>query len=207
MIKGVTLSLLTLIITGTSSSFQKSHSIYGSDNIIFLQKGAENQMVNLFVSHGHCITPFAGKVTGLEILARPTKDDGNPLEEMKMFFEIDPKTFTVYAGEEFTSTIKTPGLFIGENDERLTFRSTTIYTLGVDWYHVKGTFSIRGIEREVSLYVSGIRNSNGKSPEFLVIEGRFNLMDWGIDYDKIVNNHFSANPDRWMHLNMKVKMG
>ena len=77
---------------------------------------------------------------------------------MKISFEIDPNSFNVCSGDYLTSRIKTPGLFIGENEEKITFRSTEIYTMGIDWYQVKGKLSIKGVEKNVKLFATGIRD-------------------------------------------------
>lgn len=50
---------------------------------------------------------------------------------MNISFKIDSNTLNVFAGEELTGKIKTPGLFIGTDDEKNTFRSTNFYTIGI----------------------------------------------------------------------------
>jgi hypothetical protein len=43
-------------------------------------------------------------------------------------------------------------------------------------------------------------------PSALVIESGVNLLDWGIDYDKIVKGKLSDRSTQWMHFNMTIKM-
>ena len=167
---------------------------------------SRNQTVNLFVTHGHCSTPFGGIVSSFELTTSESGDLGNPLENMQLSFAIDPKTFKACAGDELTASVKTPGVFINDKNEKLTFRSTQVYTMGVDWYQVNGVLSIKGEEREVQLFVTGIRESNQAAPTALVLQGRLNLFDWGIDYDRMVNGN-NMNRTQWMFLNMKIDLG
>ena len=76
-----------------------------------LKKVDTKQTINMFVTHGHCSTPFAGKVDDLKVDYTKRHDLGNPLEGMKISFNIDPNTFNVCRGNDLTSRIKTPGLF------------------------------------------------------------------------------------------------
>ena len=125
---------------------------------------------------------------------------------MNISFEIDPNSFNVCAGDDLTARIKSPGLFIGENDEKITFRSTEVYTMGIDWYQVNGKMSIKGVEKDVKLFVTGIRDPKEVMASLLVLEGQMNLFDWGIDYDKIVNGKSDTVPTKWMYINMKIEM-
>ena len=172
----------------------------------FLPNKKQDQTVNLFVTHGHCSTPFGGIVDDLKVDVPMRVDKGNPLEDMAISFEIDPHTFHVCAGEELTAKIKTPGLFIGENNEKITFRSTNVYTMGIDWYQVNGKMSIKGIEKDVKFFVTGIRDPKQSMSSSLVLEGQMNLLDWGIDYDKIVNGKSDPIPTKWMYINMIIDL-
>lgn len=166
-------------------------------------------MVNLFVTHGHCSTPFGGVVSDLNVTAAERYDLGNPLEGMQISFSIDPNTFNVCRAEELTAKIKTPGLFISEDNEMISFYSTDVYTMGVDWYQVNGKMSIKGVERDVKLFVSGIRNPQESKTTTLILQGQVDLFDWGIDYDKIVNGqseNIVANPSKWMYINMRIDL-
>ncbi len=162
------------------------------------------QTINMFVTHGHCSTAFAGKLDRLTVdFGELRNDGGNPVENMKMSFEINPNTFNVCAGDELTAKIKTPGLFIGKENENITFRSTDVYTMGLDWYQVNGKLSIKGVERSVKFFVTGIRDPKESRPNAMVLEGQFDLQDWGIDYDKIVNGKPAIVPTKMVHLNMR----
>lgn len=165
-----------------------------------------NQTVNLFVSHGHCSLPFGGIVNDLKITTSQRDDQGNPLEGMKISFAIDPSSFNSCVGEEYTAQVKTPGLFFSERHQKITFQSTHVYTKGVDWYQVNGTMSIKGVEREVTFFATGIRNPKDIMPSSLVLEGQMNLFDFEIDYEKIVNNNSREITTKWMHINMKIDM-
>ncbi|OIQ26998.1 MAG: hypothetical protein BM564_13545 [Bacteroidetes bacterium MedPE-SWsnd-G2] len=162
------------------------------------------QNVNFFVTHGHCSTPFSGQVENLKLKAPHKNDLSNPLENMTLDFEIDPNTFSVCKAEELTERIKTPGLFITETNEKFVFRSTNVYTMGIDWYQVNGKLSIKGVEKDVKFFVTGIRNENEINTNTLVLQGQFNLLDWGIDYDKIVSGESDPVPTKWMYINMKI---
>jgi len=205
-IKAITLTILIVatltLITGFTYCSTPNDSI---DTPLEVRK-VEPQTMNMFVSHGHCVTPFTGKVNNLTIDLSPQKGLGNPLENMKLFFDIDPNTFFVCAEDDLTKRIKTPGLFIDKNNDKIIFKTTQLYTVGIDWYQLNGTLSIKGIEHEVQFYISGIRNGKENWPSALVLEGQINLNDWGIDYDKIVNNESKDETNKWMHFNMKIPM-
>ena len=166
----------------------------------------KNQTINMFVTHGHCSTPFSGKVDELTLELEKRTDKGNSLENMKIAFEVDPNTFNVCSGKELTERIKTPGLFIGENEEKITFRTTTVYTVGLDWYQLNGYLSIKGVERNVKLFATEIREGNESQPTSIVLEGQLDLLDWGIDYDLIVNGKSDSIPTKWLYLNMRFQV-
>ena len=166
----------------------------------------EKLQANMFVTHGHCSTPFIGDVNNLKVAFESRNDKGNPLENMKISFDIDPKTFNVCASKELTQQIKTKGLFIDDRDSPITFRTEQVFTMGMDWCQVNGVFSIKRIEKKVNFFVTGIRNSNETEPTSLVLEGRLNLFDWGIDYNKIVGLDAQLDPSKWMHINMQFSV-
>lgn len=205
-VKITVLSFAALAAIVLVSAFTKSPSFSPEFKVDVVQECEQNQTINLFVTHGHCSTPFGGIVDSLKIITQIPQDQGNPLESMKISFQIDPESFNVCVNDDLTARIKTPGLFIGEQNEKITFRSTNVYSMGVDWYQVNGKMSINGVEKDVKFFVTGIRDSKDSMPSSLVLEGQVNLLDWGIDYDKIVNGESDAVPTKWMHLNMKVKM-
>jgi polyisoprenoid-binding protein YceI len=162
------------------------------------------QTMNLFVTHGHCSTPFTGQIENLELITTVRTDQGNPLENMKLNFEINPNTFVTCFQKDLTERIKRPGLFINEKNENIKFRSTNVYTMGLDWYQINGVMSIKGVENEVKLFATGIRRPKESLATTLVIEGQLDLLDWGIDYDKIVNGESNTVPTKWMHFNMQI---
>lgn len=205
-IKNVVLPLVVLIVLIVVSSFTMSTSVFQNNEGVKVVKNKEKHTINLFVTHGHCSTPFAGVVDDLKVSAPLRNDLGNPLEDMKISFEINPNSFTVCAGDDLTARIKTPGLFIGENDEKIIFKTTEVYTMGRDWYQVNGMMSIKGIEKEVTFFVTGIRDPKESRTSLLVLEGQMNLFDWGIDYDKIVNGKTDTVPTKWMYINLKIEM-
>ena len=205
-IKNIVLSLVVFAIIIVASGFTISTSDSQKNEDIKVVKNNKKQTINLFVTHGHCSTPFTGIVDNLKVSAPIRNDLGNTLEDMKISFEINPNSFNVCAGEDLTARIKTPGLFIGENDEKITFRTTEVYTMGLDWYQLNGKMSIKGIEKGVKLLVTGIRDPKETRTSTLVLEGQINLFDWGIDYDKIVNGNSDTIPTKWMYFNMKIEM-
>ena len=204
--RNIVLSLTLLVILLVSSGYSRSTTtIQNNENVTGLEN-KQNQTINLFVTHGHCSTPFAGIVNDLKVTLQPRTDLGNPLEDLKISFEVDPNSFNVCAGDDLTSRIKTPGLFIGKNNEKITFRTTDVYTMGLDWYQINGKMSIKGIEKDVKLFATGIRDPKDTMSSLLVLEGQMNLFDWGIDYDKIVNGKSDSVPTKLMHINMKIKI-
>lgn len=205
-IKNIVLSVVVLVLIVAFSSYTKSTTTSEKNEEIHVLENKQNQTINMFVTHGHCSTPFAGVVDNLTVSAPIRTDLGNPLEDMKISFDVDPTTFIVCAGDDLTARIKTPGLFIGEQQNKITFRTTNVFTMGVDWYQVNGVLSIKGIEKEVKLFVTGIRDPKDAMSSSLVLEGQVNLFDWGIDYDKIVSGTSDGVPTKWMHLNMKINM-
>ena len=205
-IKNVALSLIVLTIIIVASGFTISPSVFKNNTTVMVAENKQKQTLNLFVTHGHCSTPFTGIVDNLKVNAPIRNDLGNPLEDMKISFEVNPNSFNVCAGDDLTAKIKTPGLFIGKNDEKIIFKTTEIYTMGIDWYQVNGKMSIKGIEKDVTLFATGIRKPKETNTRLLVLEGQINLFDWGIDYDKIVNGKTEINPTKWMYINMKIEM-
>lgn len=205
-IKNIVWSLVVLVIIVVSSGYAKSTSTSQKIEDTLVLEKKEIQIINLFVTHGHCSTPFMGIVDNLKVYAPKRIDLGNPLEDMAISFEVDPNSFNVCSGDDLTARIKTPGLFISDNNEKITFRSTTVYTMGLDWYQVNGKISIKGIEKDVKLFATGIREPQDAMASTLVLEGQMNLLDWGIDYDKIVNGKSDTVPTKWMYINMTIKL-
>lgn len=205
-IRTLVLLLAVLVMLIALSAAAKSTTVFQEKDTVFVIENKQNQTVNLFVSHGHCSTPFGAVVDNLRLSAPVRNDLGNPLEGMRISFEIDPNSFNVCAGDDLTARIKTTGLFIGENEEKITFRSTDVYTMGIDWYQVNGKLSIKGVEKGVKLFVTGIRDPKDTMASALVLEGQMNLFDWGIDYDKIVSGKSETVPTQWMHINMKIEI-
>jgi polyisoprenoid-binding protein YceI len=204
--KFIVLLLVVLATVVVVSSFAKSTSVSSKKDVVLDLKKKENQTINMFVTHGHCSTPFSGIVNDLQVVITPRLDLGNPLEAMTISFEIDPNSFKVCKGDALTERIKTPGLFIGKPDEKMTFRTTNVYTMGLDWYQVNGFLSIKGIEKEVKLFVTGIRNPKDSMASSLVLQGQMNLLDWGIDYDLIVTGTSVDVPTKWLYLQMTIDL-
>lgn len=204
--KIIIVSIAVFLFAVVTSGYTLRNSNNQKSETLTVVDKKQSQTINLFVTHGHCSTPFGGNVGNLKINAPKRDDLGNPLENMRISFEVDPNSFNVCAGEELTARIKTPGLFIGENNEKIIFRSTNVYTMGIDWYQVNGKMTIKGVEREVKLFVTGIRDSKEEMASSLVLEGRMDLYDWGIDYDLIVNGESDDVPNKWMFINMKIDL-
>lgn len=205
-IKIILVSLVVLIISVIGSGYAVSNSSNQNSEAFPVLDEKQNQTINLFVTHGHCSTPFGGIVNNLKVSIPERYDLGNPLENMMISFEVNPNSFNVCVGDDLTAKIKTPGLFIGENNEKITFRSTNVYTMGLDWYQVNGKISIKGIERDVKLFVTGIRDPKDAMASSLVLQGQMNLFDWGIDYEKIVNGKSDSVPTKWLYINMKIDL-
>ena len=205
-IKNIILPSIILICVITVSGYTKSSLNYKNNEAPKVIEAKDNQTINLFVTHGHCSTPFGGLVDNLKINTMLREDLGNPLENMEISFEVDPNSFNVCASEDLTEKIKTPGLFVSDNNEKIIFWSTQVYTMGIDWYQVNGKMLIKGVENDVKFFITGIRDANEIMPSTLVLEGQINLFDWGIDYDKIVNGKSDAIPNKLMYINMKIKM-
>ena len=165
-----------------------------------------NQSINLFVSHGHCVLPFTGKITNLQLDLPQRNDQGNPMEGMNISFNINPNTFNVCSDDKLTNRVKTPGLFISKNQDDITFRSKDVYTMGLDWYQVNGILSIKGVEHKMKFLVTGIRKPEEQMANTLIFEGQVNLEDWDIDYDLIVNGKSNSSRTKWMHLNMQLEI-
>jgi polyisoprenoid-binding protein YceI len=203
-LKNIGLSLAALAIVAIVSGYTFSTSNNGKSNDFSVINPAKNHIMNMFVTHGHCSTPFTGNVQNLNVSFEKREDKGNPIEGMKLSFEVDPNTFNVCSGDDLTARIKTPGLFINDKKENITFRSKNIYTMGIDWYQVNGIMTIKGIEHDVKFFVTGIRDPKASMSSVLILEGQIDLLDWGIDYDLIVNGKSDPHPTKWMHMNMKI---
>ena len=205
-VKYIGVSLVVLLIIVVASGYTKNNSACQENEELTLLDKKENQTINMFITHGHCSTPFGGVVDNLKVIVPKRDDLGNPLENMKISFEVDPNSFNVCSGEELTAKIKTPGVFIGENNEKMTFITEEVYTMGVDWYQVNGKVSIKGIEKDVKLFATGIRNPKESMSSVLILEGQLDLFDWGIDYDKIVNGKEDSVPTKLLYFNMKIDL-
>ena len=197
--------LLTVILI---SGYTKSTSTDIPKEKNEVMETIENKTINMFVTHGHCSTPFSGVVEDLKVDIPARLDAGNPLENMSVSFEVNPNSFAVCRKDaaELTKRIKTKGVFIGDNNEKIIFRTTNVYVMGVDWYQINGKMSIKGVEREVKFFATGIRNSYDSMSSELVLQGQVNLLDWGIDYDKLVNGQSSDISTKWLYLNMKINL-
>ena len=136
----------------------------------------QNQRINMFVTHGHCSLPFSGKVDNLQIDLVERNDQGNPLENMTISFEIDPNSFNACSGGDNTSSIKTPGLFMDDQHKEMRFRSTNVYTMGIDWYQINGVLSIKGVEQDVKFFATGIREPDDTKTKVVTLEGQANLL-------------------------------
>jgi len=199
--------LLSVVVLSTiivASGFTKDSFVSQKTEIAI--KEVLPQSINMFVTHGHCSLPFSGKVDDLKVDYTKRYDKGNSLEDMKISFNIDPNTFNVCRGDDLTSLIKTPGLFINEDNDKIIFRTTNVYTMGLDWYQINGQLSIKGEERPVKFFATGIRNQKEFMTTLMILEGQIDLADWGIDYDKIVSGKSNSIPTKWLHLNMKFEV-
>jgi hypothetical protein len=78
--------------------------------------------------------------------------------------------------------------------------------MGLDWYQINGKLSIKGVERNVKFFATGIRDPKVLNPTSIVLEGQIDLMGWGIDYDKIVHGKSEPIATKWMHLNMRFRV-
>ncbi|GFD72510.1 hypothetical protein HER15_08250 [Tenacibaculum mesophilum] len=58
----------------------------------------------------------------------------------------------------------------------------------------------------MKFFTTGIRNAYESMSSELVLQGQVNLLDWGIDYDKLVNGQSSDVPTKWLYLNMKIEL-
>jgi len=165
---------------------------------------ATNKTVNMFVSHGHCSTPFAGKFSQLEVQVPELNNQSNPLENLKLRFELDPSTFTVCNNKKQTENVTTPGLFQYSKGNPISFTSTRIFTRGLDWYEIIGNLTIKGVTKEVSFYATGIREVHKTMSDMLILEGQMDLMDWGIDYDLITTGSSNPVPTKAFHINFRI---
>jgi polyisoprenoid-binding protein YceI len=205
-IKIIVLSLFVFSIIVPASGLTQCVSTCQKTQVKSALKVKQNPNINMSVSHGHCSLPFAGIVDNLNIITTEREGQGNPLEGMSISFDINPNSFNVCANDGLTERIKTPGLFLGDNNEKITFTSTDVYTMGLDWYQVNGQFSIKGVTKDVKFFVTGIRDPKETMPTSLVLKGELNLFDWGIDFDKIVNGKSDPVPTKTLYINMQIEM-
>ena len=202
-------SSIVILVLILLSGCDVNESVNLDNNVskeVDLKEDKSKQTVNLFVTHGHCSTTFTGTVDNLEVYAPLRIDRGNPLENLKLSFEIDPNSFIACSGDEVTERVRTQGLFVNKKNEKITFHSSEIYTMGLDWYQINGKMSIKGIENDVKLFATGIRQPSNSHSDLLILESKLDLLDWGIDYDKILRGESDPVPTKWMHLNMKIEL-
>lgn len=205
--KSLLLGVLLLTVVFISGYATKT-SVPAAKEKTEVEKIEKNKTINMFVTHGHCSTPFGGIVDDLKVDIPVRMDTGNPLENMRISFEVDPNSFKACRGDvaDLTKRVKTKGVFISDNNEKIRFKTTNVYVMGVDWYQINGVMSIKGVEKEVKFFATGIRNSYESMSSELVLQGQVNLLDWGIDYDKLVNGQSSDVPTKWLYLNMKIEL-
>jgi polyisoprenoid-binding protein YceI len=205
---GLSIVVLTtvIVVSGFAASTSSSPSCKKAE-VTPVNEVTQKQTMNMFVSHGHCSLPFAGTVENFKVdFGSERTDGGNPLENMKLSFDIDPNSFKACREDHLTARVKTPGLFMDNKDDRITFTSTNVWTMGVDWYQINGKMTIKGVEKDVKFFATGVRDPKNKMPDFIVLEAQFDLLDWGIDYDKIVNGKSDPHPTKWMFMNMTFEM-
>lgn len=205
-VKIIALPTLVLAVFAGVTAFTKSKETTSAKepNKVLLIKN--NQPINLFVSHGHCNTPYGGVVDNLLITAPKPTDNGNPLENMQVSFEIRSKSFKQCVSDKSSQNHQSAAVFLGEGNNQITFKSTSVKTIGLDWYEINGKMSIKGVSKDVTLNASGVRKGVSLMPSALVIESGVNLLDWGIDYDKIVKGKSSDRTYQWMQFNMTINM-
>ncbi len=191
-----TIIALTLLL----SAFTYSPTIETTPNWI-----ASGDSVNLLVSHGHCSTPFSGKLNRLDVSLPVVNNHSNPLENLKLAFSIDPTSFTSCSSDEITKRITTPGLFMSGFNDDITFTSTRMFTRGIDWYEIIGDLTIKGVTQEVSFFATGIRNPQDQMASILTLEAQMDLHDFGIDYDRQTTGSSNEVPTRWMYMNFKIE--
>lgn len=169
------------------------------------EKKSSSQLVNLAVSHGHCSSKFSAQVENFNLELFPRIDVGNPLEDMKISFDINPNTFNACNDSSLTKKLKSPDFFMNKEEDKIKFETTSTYTMGIDWYQINGKLSIKGIEHNVTFYATGIRGENEIWPTELVIQGQVYLLDWGIDFDLFLFGT-AQSPTSWLHLNMVIDL-
>ncbi|CAL2102544.1 YceI domain-containing protein [Tenacibaculum sp. 190130A14a] len=190
------------LVSGYATKSSKTSNKKAEKKVVVKSK----KMIHMFVTHGHCSTPFEGVIENMNVYTPMLQYEENSLGNMKISFEANPNTFHVNRAEELTPRVQTPGLFIGINNENITFKSTNVYRMGVDWYQVNGKMTIKGEEREVKLFATSIRGSYDSGVSSMVLQGRVNLFDWGIDYDKLVNGKSEDIATKWLFLHLKVDL-
>ena len=105
-IKIIALSVIAFSTIVVATGFTKRTSSCQKSEVTSVLETKQNQTINMFVTHGHCSTPFGGVVENLKVVTTKREDLGNPLEGMKISFDIDPNSFNVCAGDELTARIK-----------------------------------------------------------------------------------------------------
>ena len=88
--KFILLPVIFLIAVAFVKTPAKSRTRGQESEVVVLHSQNGDQAINLFVTHGHCSTPFGGMVNRLQVTTRVRDDLGNPLEAMEILFEIDP---------------------------------------------------------------------------------------------------------------------
>lgn len=206
----VLLSIIGLIAVSTSCGVENSNASESKESEEFSEAmefpSVKNGTINLFVTHGHCSTPFTGKIIDFDLKQQIREDQGNPLENMQVSFTIDPTTFVECKRDMKDSPLLKKGLFINGREDYMIFKSTDVYTMGIDWYQINGVMSIKGVEKEVKLFATGIRDPKESKSTKLIFNGELDLFEWDIDYDKIATGKSNEHPTRWMHLNMTVDL-
>jgi polyisoprenoid-binding protein YceI len=159
----------------------------------------------LSTSCKHCSSKFSGQVENFNLELFHRTDIGNPLGDMKISFDINPNTLNACNDSSLSEKLKSPGFFMNEEEDKITFKTIQVNTLGIDWYQVNGKLSIKSVEHNVVLYATGIRGEDEIYPTELVLQGQVYLLDWGIDFDLFLFGT-AQSPTSWLHLNMVIDL-
>ena len=66
-LKNILLSAFALIVLIVTSSFSNGNAVCQDNNSVQVNENNPTQIINMFVTHGHCSTPFAGNVNDLKV--------------------------------------------------------------------------------------------------------------------------------------------
>jgi len=114
-----------------------------------------------------------------------TSTTGNDFSTAAISFSLNAASIDTEAADR-DAHLKSPDFFDVENYPKITFEGSGLKDLGDDMYELKGSLTIKGVSRPVTLAVEhgGIMSDPwGNVKAGFSITGKINRKDWGLNWN------------------------